>query len=187
MVVPYGDSDPMHSWKHVFDGSEYSLGRFINSLTLGCDCLGECGGSAVEDDCGVCDGDGTSCDPVSLSFSNVTSNSLDVVMDNPMPVAGFQMELPGINISSISGGTSGEQGFSISFNSSTLVGFTLSGDDIPVGNAVLFSVGFTAEGDEVCFQDAIVSDENGVGTDLDLGDCAGLEDDDCEEAWDGDA
>ncbi len=41
MVVPYGDSDPMHSWKHVFDGSEYSLGRFINSLTLGCDCLGE--------------------------------------------------------------------------------------------------------------------------------------------------
>lgn len=41
MVVPYGDSDPMHSWKHVFDGSEYGLGRFINSLTLGCDCVGE--------------------------------------------------------------------------------------------------------------------------------------------------
>ena len=151
------------------------------------DCAGVCGGDAEYDVCGVCDGDGTSCDPVSLSFSNVTSNSLDVVMDNPMPVAGFQMELPGINISSISGGTSAEHDFSISFEGSTLVGFTLSGDDIPPGNAVLFNVGFTAEGTEVCFQDAIVSDENGVGTDLALGDCANIEDGDCEEAWDGDA
>ena len=150
------------------------------------DCAGVCGGDAELDACGVCEGDGSSCDPVSLSFSNVTSNSLDVVMDNPMPVAGFQMELPGININSISGGTSGTADFSISFSGSTLVGFTMSGDDIPVGNAVLFSVGFTADGDEVCFQNAIVSDENGVGADLSLGDCASLEDDDCEEAWDSD-
>lgn len=41
MVVPYGDSDPMHSWKHVFDASEAAMGTLPNSLTLGCDCLGE--------------------------------------------------------------------------------------------------------------------------------------------------
>jgi len=41
MVVPYGDSDPMHSWKHVLDASEYNMGTLINSLKLGCDCLGE--------------------------------------------------------------------------------------------------------------------------------------------------
>lgn len=41
MVVPYGDSDPMHSWKHVLDASEYNMGQLINSLKLGCDCLGE--------------------------------------------------------------------------------------------------------------------------------------------------
>ena len=41
MVVPYGDSDPMHSWKHVLDASEYNMGTMINSLKLGCDCLGE--------------------------------------------------------------------------------------------------------------------------------------------------
>ena len=41
MIVPYGDSDPMHNWKHVLDASEYNLGVFINSLKLGCDCLGE--------------------------------------------------------------------------------------------------------------------------------------------------
>ena len=41
MVVPYGDPSPMHCWKHVFDASEYSLGNLVNSLELGCDCLGE--------------------------------------------------------------------------------------------------------------------------------------------------
>ncbi len=41
MVVPYGDSDPMHSWKHVLDASETSIGNLANSLKLGCDCLGE--------------------------------------------------------------------------------------------------------------------------------------------------
>ncbi|MCZ6870165.1 MAG: primary-amine oxidase [Gammaproteobacteria bacterium] len=41
MVVPYGDRDPMHSWKHVMDASEYCMGTLVNSLRLGCDCLGE--------------------------------------------------------------------------------------------------------------------------------------------------
>ena len=41
MVVPYGDPDPMHGWKHVFDASEASIGALSGSLTLGCDCLGE--------------------------------------------------------------------------------------------------------------------------------------------------
>ena len=41
MVVPYGDTDPMHNWKHVFDAGEASIGSLTNSLTLGCDCLGE--------------------------------------------------------------------------------------------------------------------------------------------------
>ncbi len=41
MVVPYGDKDPMHSWKHVLDASEASVGNLANSLTLGCDCVGE--------------------------------------------------------------------------------------------------------------------------------------------------
>ena len=41
MVVPYGTADPMHSWKAVHDGTEYGFGTLVNSLTLGCDCLGE--------------------------------------------------------------------------------------------------------------------------------------------------
>lgn len=41
MVVPYGDTDPMHRWKHVLDAGEASIGNCVNSLSLGCDCLGE--------------------------------------------------------------------------------------------------------------------------------------------------
>jgi primary-amine oxidase len=41
MVVPYGDPGPVHGWKNAFDAGEWGLGRMANSLTLGCDCLGE--------------------------------------------------------------------------------------------------------------------------------------------------
>jgi hypothetical protein len=41
MIVPYGDNDNMHAWKHVLDASEYNMGMLVNSLKLGCDCLGE--------------------------------------------------------------------------------------------------------------------------------------------------
>ena len=41
MVVPYGDPDPLHGWKNAFDAGEWGLGRMTQSLTLGCDCLGE--------------------------------------------------------------------------------------------------------------------------------------------------
>jgi primary-amine oxidase len=41
MVVPYGDPAPVRSWQNYFDTGEYLVGRFANSLALGCDCLGE--------------------------------------------------------------------------------------------------------------------------------------------------
>ena len=41
MFVPYGDPAPTHVNKNVFDMGEYGIGWLANSLTLGCDCLGE--------------------------------------------------------------------------------------------------------------------------------------------------
>jgi primary-amine oxidase len=40
MVVPYGDPNPNHSDRGVFDFGEANIGLFANHLTLGCDCLG---------------------------------------------------------------------------------------------------------------------------------------------------
>ena len=41
MVVPYGDPSAGQFWRTFFDGGEAGLGRWTNSLALGCDCLGE--------------------------------------------------------------------------------------------------------------------------------------------------
>ena len=41
MVVPYGDPSPHNFRKNAFDVGEYGIGNLTNSLTLGCDCLGE--------------------------------------------------------------------------------------------------------------------------------------------------
>jgi primary-amine oxidase len=41
MVVPYASTSPAHAWKNAFDAGEWGLGRMVNSLELGCDCLGD--------------------------------------------------------------------------------------------------------------------------------------------------
>jgi primary-amine oxidase len=41
MVVPYADPSPVRFWQNYFDAGEYLLGQQVNSLELGCDCLGE--------------------------------------------------------------------------------------------------------------------------------------------------
>jgi primary-amine oxidase len=43
MVVPYGSTGVGSRWKNAFDSGEIGMGRFpfVNSLKLGCDCLGE--------------------------------------------------------------------------------------------------------------------------------------------------
>ena len=40
MVVPYGDPK-FRYWQAYFDTGEYLVGKWANSLELGCDCLGE--------------------------------------------------------------------------------------------------------------------------------------------------
>ncbi len=41
MTVPYGDPSSTQARKNAFDAGEYGLGMLANSLSLGCDCLGE--------------------------------------------------------------------------------------------------------------------------------------------------
>ncbi len=40
MVVPYGDPTGSHYRRNAFDTGEYGIGQFLDSLALGCDCLG---------------------------------------------------------------------------------------------------------------------------------------------------
>ena len=53
MVVPYGDPR-FRYWQAYFDSGEYLVGKWVNSLELGCDCLGEIGylDATIPDDFG---------------------------------------------------------------------------------------------------------------------------------------
>jgi primary-amine oxidase len=41
LAIPYADTNPTVVFKNAFDIGEYGLGFYVNSLALGCDCLGE--------------------------------------------------------------------------------------------------------------------------------------------------
>jgi primary-amine oxidase len=41
LYVPYGDPNPTHRIKNVFDEGEWGVGPLLNYLVLGCDCLGD--------------------------------------------------------------------------------------------------------------------------------------------------
>jgi hypothetical protein len=136
------------------------------------DCAGECAGSAVEDDCGVCNGDGTSCLSVNLYFGEISANNLEIWMDNPLGVAGFQFNISGLTISGVSGGSAAENGFMVSNSATTVVGFSLTGALIPVGDALLMNLSFDGiTGEDICLSDAVIADSSGNGIDYEVEPC----------------
>ena len=83
-----------------------------------------------------------------------------VHMANPMEVAGFQFEVSNIIINSASGGTSADNDFTVtSSNTSPVVlGFSLTGNVIPPGEAVLVELDYTATWNESCISEIVLSD-----------------------------
>ena len=141
------------------------------------DCLGECNGSAVEDVCGECGGDAT--DPstcveegYSLSIGQITDTTLEIIMNNEAPVAGFQFNLSGVNITDVSGGSAEASGFTTSAGATgTVLGFSFTGSTIPSGNGLLTLVTFDSMDTEVCITDVVLSDSAGGALDAEVGDC----------------
>ena len=94
-------------------------------------------------------------------------------------VNGFQIELNGVTIDDASGGTSEAAGYMISTSTNTVLGFTLSGTSIPVGDGVLTQVSFSGyqEGSTICFgyddnpDLNVISDPAGVAIWSEWGDC----------------
>ncbi len=68
------------------------------------DCAGYCGGSAIEDECGVCAGDGSSC----------ATQTIDVLYDSESDLYGFQFNLDGASVLGASGGAAADVGFVVS-------------------------------------------------------------------------
>jgi hypothetical protein len=106
----------------------------------------------------------------SISFGVVSEGSLEVLLSNDVPVAGFQFDINGLTITGASGGSAEAAGFMISTSASTVLGFSLEGATIPSGSGVLVNVTFTGGGD-ACLDNVVLSDSGGDSMDVAVGGC----------------
>ena len=157
------------------DGScEYPEQNFDcdGNCTQDIDCNDVCGGDATEDDCGVCEGDGSSC-TVQLSFGEVSETSLEILINTPVDVGGFQFVIPSpATFGAASGGLAADNNFTISTSnpdeySSVVLGFSFTGGVIPAGsNGVLFNLDYVCDyagSNTACIDQIIISDAFGGG------------------------
>ena len=110
-----------------------------NLINNQCDCDGN-----ILDECGVCGGDNSSC-YFSLSLQNfdINNQTVDIMISNPEPILGFQFNLTGINMISANGGLAENNGFSTTVGGSVVLGFSFSGDNIPISqNEILTTITF---------------------------------------------
>ena len=71
-----------------------------------CDGLDDCVGAY--DDCGVCNGDGSSCQVATLSLGAFdASGTLEVLYDFGSDVGGFQFDVSGLALTGAAGGAAG--------------------------------------------------------------------------------
>ena len=161
--------DPINSGVTFLNGT-------YDSFQIGCTDPG-----AENYDSGATQDDG-SCEYASageayIEFGNVSGNSVDLVLNNSVPVGGFQMVVSDspdiISLISAEGGSASSAGFSLSASESgTILGFSLVGSTIPSGTATMLTLTFTGSGStELCLSDAIISDANGDGLSPSYGNC----------------
>ena len=153
------------------------------------DCNGVCGGTSEIDDCGLCNGNGPSfncwngevvcsqedCDgqTFDISFGDYNESTIEIVMTNALPVAGFQFNVEGVTLTGASGGSAEENGFIISSGESTVIGFSLTGTNIPAGTSTLINLEYEGLG-QACFEDVILSSVLGEPLDVEVGSCLSL-------------
>ena len=117
------------------------------------DCEGVMGGSAEDDICGVCGGNGSTC-----------SDSWPIYYDSSEPIGGFQFDIDGeVNVISVSGGIANTSGFTMTTGNNRVLGFSFSGTFIPAGNGVLALLLIAGSG-IACLSEVglIISSDSGV-------------------------
>ena len=89
-----------------------------------------------------------------------SNKTFEIYMLNSIPVAGFQCDLPGINITGSDGGLLKENGYQTSNSASRILSFSMQGTLIPVGEGVLTTIYYSDPTIEVCMTEIIFA---GIG------------------------
>ena len=76
-------------------------------------------------------------DSLTLQNLNLDEGTIDVYMINSNTLGGMQFGLPGLEITGASGGLAENQGWAISINSTTVLGFSMTGAAISPGLGIL--------------------------------------------------
>tara|TARA_Y100000590_G_scaffold427935_1_gene538686 strand:- start:734 stop:2548 length:1815 start_codon:yes stop_codon:yes gene_type:complete len=113
---------------------------------------------------------------VQLAFGNSSGGSIEILLDSPGAVAGFQFELVTTNgfiLTGAEGGIAEEMGFQVSSSElGVVLGFSFSGDVIPAGNSILTNLLYEGEGEsQFCLTSAVVSDVDAGNFNVEYGEC----------------
>ena len=125
------------------------------------DCSGTYYGDLVVDDCGVCGGNGFDCVNVSLSFGEVTDQSVEILYNSPVDIGGFQFDSDGVELTGV---LSDFPDISYSTETGIALGFSLTGGLLPAGDGILATLNFTpmSTGGTVSVSSVSISSTNGV-------------------------
>ncbi|SVE32273.1 uncharacterized protein METZ01_LOCUS485127, partial [marine metagenome] len=96
--------------------------------------------------------------------------TVEINYNSDTPIAGFQFTVEDVDVTGVSGGAAGAAGFTLSTGNNIVVGFSLAGTTIPIGEGVLVVLDFTGSGDP-CISDFVMSDSNGDALDATVEDC----------------
>jgi hypothetical protein len=103
---------------------------------------------------------------------------MEIIMNNTIPVLGFQFNVTGADLSGASGGSAADAGFQVSTGVDGMVlGFSMLGAEIPQGNGVLTNVAYTATFNEACITNDILAlgEWSGGFYEINIGGCAALD------------
>ncbi|MBC8196440.1 MAG: hypothetical protein H8E60_00995 [Candidatus Marinimicrobia bacterium] len=114
---------------------------------------------------------------VLLSFGEVSSGLVDVVMENSYPVAGFQFVVTDtpddLDILGVIGGISEDYGFTVTSSANgQILGFDFSGSTLPAGESVLLQLQVDGVGSpSLCLTEGIFADIQGNNLNVSYGIC----------------
>jgi len=110
--------------------------------------------------------------PVNILFGSVSDTLIEILINTPYDIAGFQFDISNVILSDASGGLAEEAGFNVSTGESTVLGVSFVGNVIPAGsNGVLTNLSYTATASEFCIDGVVLSNPDANAINYELGDC----------------
>ena len=109
-----------------------------------------------------------------LRNHNPSKQSFEIYMVNNVSVAGFQCDLPGINITGSDGGLLKENGYQTSNSAARILSFSMQAKLISTGEGVLTTVYYSDPTTEVCMTEIIFAGIGGSKLENDMPECLKL-------------